>query len=160
MPKPLRLNAVEARRLAQKTKPLSTLGSGQKRRPRAISGQARAIPRAKVRSPGQVALAAQLKSAAIWFEAEVSFAPNRKYRADFVIPYWLPALEWRLYRAASGWLIVEVDGYRRAWTSELEKTWVRDGAAIALGYTVLHCSTAQAENGMALKIIKRALGMA
>lgn len=106
-------------------------------------------------SQAEELLAVQLRAARIDFEREVTFAPPRKWRADFRI---------------GGDLLVEVDGVthfgknangtmrlgrhqtHKGVSADCEKT----SAAAILGYRVIRVTQQQVRDGVALQWIEQA----
>lgn len=104
-------------------------------------------------SPLEELLAVQLKAAGIEFEREVRFAPDRKFRFDFVVGD---------HYGTQGWIGVECDGGswvkgRHARGSGIEKDNEKMNLAVELGWRVLRYTMAQIRDGSALAQIERCL---
>lgn len=103
------------------------------------------------KSEGEESLAFQLKALGVPFEREFTFAPGRKWRADFMLdnddgPFWLVEVEGGVWNG----------GHRRG--AEANKDTERFNAAQILGYRCLRFTPYQVETGEAIATIEAALG--
>ena len=108
------------------------------------------------RSPAEQTLAVQLEQAGIPFQREYKFHESRRWRADFMVPYY-------------GWdkttaLLIEVEGGayvqgRHTRGPAFEADCEKYAAAAILGYRVIRVTPRQVEDGRALSWIRQALGL-
>jgi len=106
-------------------------------------------------SDAEETLAFQLRAVGIRFEREVRFAPPRRWRADFAIAQ--SDDERRT-------LLIEVDGGswiggRHTTGAGFEADCEKLNAATLAGYRVLRATPAMVNDGRALALIEKALGM-
>ena len=98
-------------------------------------------------SAAEETLAIQLRAAGIPFDREVTFAPPRKFRADFRI---------------GGDLLVEVDGgtwmqkSRHGFGSGYARDCEKQASATILGYRVIRVTPEHVSSGVALQWIEQA----
>ena len=103
-------------------------------------------------STAELLLSVQLEQADIEFQREYRFAPPRRWRADFMVPY------------GNAEILIEIDGGgyvagRHSRGAGMEKDAEKQSAAAILGYRVIRATPKQVEDGRCLSWIRQALGL-